>query len=530
MDLAVRFFATVQHSAIARLSLSGLGGLLFALSFIYPQAYLLAWVAFVPLLIAIEKSGYRITYLCGLTFGFVFFGLAANWVTNFLTILKDYEDLDAYMGASLYWFYSAHLPATIALVNRWLCNQSPLPGVLIFPVCAAFFYSAFPMVFHLPIGAGQIEFLPAIQAISITGVSGLDFMIAMTNAAIAGILIGQLHKKAAVAVIATLACWFGYGIVSSAHWTQQMENAETISIGIVQPNQAPQLGEMKVLPGFSRSFPPEMGMTERLAAAGAKLVIWPETAYKAFYDEQRINRVFKRHVDELDVFLIFSDTKRYSRHDENFMQNKTVLISPAGQQIAEHAKSKLIPFGEALPLSELAPWTQEYMRKFFRSVLRELTPGAKPTTFAMPELMSGLKITPLICYESLFPEYTAMATPDEKASRLIAVSSNNSWFGNTFQPQQHQNAAALRAVENRAVLVHAMNNGPSIVYQPNGQKMFTTQVGQAGGYLVDTPVPEVDSPPLFSRFPKAISGVFYLAFFVVLTGGCWRRWGAKVSV
>src|SRR3989338_3121125 len=139
------------------------------------------------------------------------------------------------------------------------------------------------------------------------------------------------------------------------------------------------------------------------------------------------------------------------------MQNKTVLISPSGQQLAEHAKSKLIPFGEALPLSELAPWTQEYMRKFFRSVLRELTPGAKPTTFDMPELMSGLKITPLICYESLFPEYTALAAPDEKASRLIAVSSNNSWFGNTFQPQQHQNAAALRAVENRAVLVHVMN-------------------------------------------------------------------------
>lgn len=531
MDLVSKFCSASEQSLLARLSLSGLGGLLFALSFIYPHTYFLAWVAFVPLLVAIEatgKSNYRQIYLCGMTFGLVFFGLAAHWVTDFITILKGHDALTAYLAASAFWLYSAQLPATLVLAYRWMRNHSGLPGILVFPVCATFVYSIFPMVFHLPIGAGQIEFLPAIQAISITGVMGLDFVIAMTNAAIAGILTGHLklrtHKKASIAVAATLACWFGYGIFSTAHWAKQMDNSDTIPMGIVQPNQAPQLGETILLPGFSTSYPPELDMTERLVVAGAKLVIWPETTYKAFYDEQRVNRIFKHHVDTLDVFLIFPDTKKHSNHDENFMQNKTALIAPSGQQLGEHAKSKLMPFGEALPLSELAPWTSEYFRKYFRSILRELTPGKKPVTFEIAELKPDLKITPLICYESLFPEYTAMATPDEKASRVIAISSNNSWFGNTFQPQQHQNAAALRAVENRAVLVHAMNNGPSAVYLPNGQKVFSTRIGQAGGYLVNTPIAAADMPPLFSRFPQVISALFNLAFLIVLVASGWRRW------
>ncbi len=147
--------------------------------------------------------------------------------------------------------------------------------------------------------------------------------------------------------------------------------------------------------------------------------------------------------------------------------------------------------------------------------------------FEAAELSPDLWITPLICYESLFSTYSANAAPDLRSTRLIAVSSNNSWFGNTFQPRQHQNAAALRAVENRAALVHVMNNGPSTVYLPSGQKLFSTDVRRPGGYVVDTPIVEADTPPLFSRFPHVVSGAFTSAFLLVLAESCARGWFSK---
>jgi apolipoprotein N-acyltransferase len=528
MGLVDRIVLPLQQSIVARLSLAGLGGLLSALSLIHPHAYPLAWVAFAPLLVAVEKSSYRLTYFCGLTFGVVHFALAAHWITDFISILKGYDDLQSYPTACLFWLYSGHLPAIVVLVDRWIRVRSRLPGVLVFPVCATFFYATFPMVFHLPIGGGQIGFLTAIQAISITGVSGLDFVIALTNAAFAGILTGQLSAMAAVPVGATLACWFGYGIASNAHWTERLENAERLRIGIVQPDQAPQLGGAERVPGFSRSYPPEMAMTERLAASGARLVIWPETHYKGYYDEPHIGRVFDHHVDSMNVFLLFPDNERRTRPGTRFARNKSVLISPEGQQRAIHIKSRLIPYGETLPLADWMPrWMAQHLRRFFRGILRELSPGDEPAPFEASELGAELWITPLICYESLFADYTASAVPDVRSSRLIAVSSNNNWFGNTFQPRQHQNAAALRAVENRAVLVHVMNNGPSMVFLPNGQRIFDTRMREAGGYVVDTPILGADPPPLFSRFPDLISGAFDGAFLLLLAASCRSRWSSR---
>jgi len=169
-------------------------------------------------------------------------------------------------------------------------------------------------------------------------------------------------------------------------------------------------------------------------------------------------------------------------------------------------------------------WMAQHLRRFFRGILRELSPGDEPVRFEASELEPDLRLTPLICYESLFAAYTANAVPDEWSSRLIAISSNNNWFGNTFQPRQHLNAAALRAVENRATLVHVMNNGPSEVFLPNGRKIFSTPNREAGGYVVETPILEADTPPLFSRFPDLISGAFSGAFWLLVATSCGRRW------
>ncbi len=61
---------------------------------------------------------------------------------------------------------------------------------------------------------------------------------------------------------------------------------------------------------------------------------------------------------------------------------------------------------------------------------------------------------------------------------MIAVVTNDSWYGNSSGPYQHKEMSVLRAVENRRSVVRAANGGISTIIDPTGitkteTKMFT---------------------------------------------------------
>src|SRR5690606_31448050 len=77
-----------------------------------------------------------------------------------------------------------------------------------------------------------------------------------------------------------LIAWLVYGYISLHDWDRRMQEWDTRQIGLVQPNDAITLGVPEPAPGFSREYPREMASTERLIAAGAQWVAWPEARYK----------------------------------------------------------------------------------------------------------------------------------------------------------------------------------------------------------------------------------------------------------
>ena len=56
-----------------------------------------------------------------------------------------------------------------------------------------------------------------------------------------------------------------------------------------------------------------------------------------------------------------------------------------------------------------------------------------------------------------------------EGANLLAVITNDSWFGDTGAPWQHAQMAAFRAVETRRWLVRAANTGVSEIIAPTGQ-------------------------------------------------------------
>jgi len=516
---------------------SALSGALLSIPFLSSHHYWLAWVGFIPLLIAIEGASLQRSYCFGAIAGLVFSISASYWIVDFLVLSKGYSISVSILFASAFWVYSAQLIALIALIFNWITRRITVHECIVFPVTVVSICAAYPMMFSVHLGESQSQFLGAIQATEFVGVHGLDAIIVLTNIVLYRLVFRMLltprlkHNEAkwpyAVAAL-LLISWFYYGWSSNRAWESKIEHWETVRIGLVQPNEAPSLEKQMLYPGYSRAFPPEMAMTERLASIGAKIVIWPEAKYKAYFEQPEVAEAFLNQIDALNTRLIFQDIERIrdpfsSRIIQQY--NTALMLSNKGQMIDKYQKIKRIAFGEYVPFVSDIPILKRWAEGFLGPFLNEMTEGSSPQVFKsdLSDSLSNnkssnknyskdseprkniLNIIPLICYETMFPTFVAKAVSEAltnvQTSGLLVGLSSDGWFGPTHQPYQHINNSILRAVENRLPLVHVLNNGPSIVVMPNGNVIFRTGAHQAGGYIVDVPYGNSSHGSFFSHHP-----------------------------
>jgi apolipoprotein N-acyltransferase len=518
------FLPAWQQSLLALLS-----GILLSLSFLDAKYYIFAWIAYVPFLTAIKGVGLLRSYCLGLISGLAFCISAGYWVADFLMLSKGYDFGLSILWSLVLWFYSAQLSALIALTFNWLKQQSRVHEFILFPLVIVTLSSTFPMLFMVRLGESQSQFLSALQAIEFTGVHGLDAIIALSNIILFRVMAYLSMKRPKKTIWPCLLgstpiiTWFAYGMISIQSWDIKIENSKTIRLGIVQANEVPSLEKSKPYFGYSRAYPPEMVMTERLSAAGAEVVIWSEAKYKAYLDQPHVSNAYQSQLKAMHASLIFQDIEHIQTSKQNIsplqftthlQYNTALMLNAQGQELGQYQKMKRIPFGEYVPLVSDIPVLRAWVEGYFGKFLNEMAQGTTHQFFEDKKL----NIIPLICYEVMFPEFVAEAVAQAQnqsnnASLLVGLSSNG-WFGTTRQPYQHVNASILRAVENRMPLVHAVNNGPSIVALATGRVIFISDYHQAGGYIVDVPYSQSAQGSYFSQHPKhfvfSVYGVFVL--------------------
>jgi apolipoprotein N-acyltransferase len=86
---------------------------------------------------------------------------------------------------------------------------------------------------------------------------------------------------------------------------------------------------------------------------------------------------------------------------------------------------------------------------------------------------SRVKISPLICYESVYGEMI----PSEK--NLITIITNDGWWKNTAGYKQHLVYATLRAIEQRKFVVRSANTGISAVVNSRGDIVQQSEWNEA---------------------------------------------------
>jgi apolipoprotein N-acyltransferase len=127
-------------------------------------------------------------------------------------------------------------------------------------------------------------------------------------------------------------------------------------------------------------------------------------------------------------------------------------------------KSKLVVGVETLPFRNIIePLLGNVMLDFGGTVLTRATQEERE---AFP-LYSGVKISPVICYESVYGEFVTGYV--RNGAQVLAIMTNDAWWGDTPGHKQHLAYARLRAIETRRAVVRSANTGISGFISPLGE-------------------------------------------------------------
>ncbi len=137
--------------------------------------------------------------------------------------------------------------------------------------------------------------------------------------------------------------------------------------------------------------------------------------------------------------------------------NALYYFRPDGTQDGTYRKRRLVPFVEQLP-------AEGVLGKLpFASLVSRFRSG----TSSGVRTIDGLRIAPMICWESAFDGVAQRAIAD--GAQAFVVATDDAWFGKTAGPYQHAQIAQMRALETGSWIVRAAATGISGIIAPNGR-------------------------------------------------------------
>jgi len=212
-------------------------------------------------------------------------------------------------------------------------------------------------------------------------------------------------------------------------------------------------------------------LTARAADAGARLVVWPESAVPfLFDDDDALAALLRDTVRRRGIYLFFgNDDLETLSSDERRIYVGAKLLDPSGGLVARYHKIQLVPFGEYVPLQPLFTLGGRFAAKLVQEV-SDFTPGKEAAT----GLVDGHPVGGFICYEAIFPSLVRRFAAG--GAELLVNVTNDAWYGTTSAPHQHLAMAAFRAIENRRYLVRAANTGITAVVDPRGRVLDPTRL------------------------------------------------------
>ena len=190
-------------------------------------------------------------------------------------------------------------------------------------------------------------------------------------------------------------------------------------------------------------------------------------------------------------------------------------------------KQKLVPLGERLPFDEYFPFLDTWFQWNVGIGSWNFGRGYEPLSLALPAEPDTLRITPTICYESIYPSFVRHFV--ERGANVPAVVTNDGWWGHSSGPYQHEQFAVLRAIENRRWVVRCANTGISAVIDDRGQIIRSLPLFVSGSITARVPLSERKT--LYVRLGDyiAIPAMVYSILVLIFGLGTWAILRTRMS-
>ncbi|MFE0177957.1 apolipoprotein N-acyltransferase [Streptomyces sp. NPDC059002] len=462
-----------------------LAGALPALAFPAPSLWWFAYVALVPwILLARSAPTARRAALDGWLGGLGFMVAVHHWLLPSLHVFTVV--IAALLG--LLW-------APWGWLVRRLLGHAPPPGraataLVVLP-------SAWLMVELVRsweglggpwglLGSSQWQVEPALRLASVGGVWLVSALVVVVNTAVALLVVALTAGRSAEATptggrsrtgsrggaflagprgavfsaapgAPAVAGIVAVAAVTTAAWTwaPRPEPAGRTRVAVVQPGVIDGIG------GPEKRFAREEALTRTLAGRDLDLVVWGESSVGFdLTDRPDIARRIAALSREVGADILVNVDAR--RSDRPGIFKSSVLVGPEGPTGDRYDKMRLVPFGEYVPARSLLGWATSVGKAAGEDRRR----GERQVVM---DAGHGLRVGPLVCFESAFPDMSRQLTRD--GAQVLLAQSATSSFQASWAPRQHASLAAVRAAETGRPMVHATLTGVSAVYGPDGSRV-----------------------------------------------------------
>jgi len=240
------------------------------------------------------------------------------------------------------------------------------------------------------------------------------------------------------------------------------------------------------------------------------LVIWPETAITGEHFISKLNadtllkHIKKNICEKYKSYLIsgifnqelvdeytpgffgekmpFLHTTKKGKYYLNY--NSSLFFNFRSDSLQIHAKDKLVPFEEKIPYHRIFGNIKKHIPSLgnFAFAIKD------NNKYLFKSTDNSMMITPLICFESAFSEYTSQSI--RRGTNLIVVILNEDWYckKNIRGAEIFQDLSIIRSIENRRSVARSSNGGITSLINHKGEVIENMNEPKQGGILGELPL------------------------------------------
>src|SRR4051812_36583387 len=348
-----------------RILLAIASGLLFAFAFPNVAIGWFAFIAFIPLYVALARarSG-REAALLGWISQTTAWLLMVPWVVR---VMSHYGGLPYIPGVLLFCAMCFVLGLCGALCGWLFCRINPgasyLPWLVValaWPVVEStrtYALTGFP--WNL-LAASIVDYTPLIQFDRVAGPYFVGFLILIPATVVTWLITQRGTDTPVRGFVIAGACillfvWWATGLVASK-LIARPNGRPTMRAALLQPNISQEMrwNDENLVAIYQRM----MAMTNDAIRGGAKVVVWPESTVPLSYSStdfyrDSIESTSRQHDVDIILGSVAEDVTAPNR-----LWNAAFLVS-GGKTIGHYDKIRLVPFGEYVPLRKMLFFAQK---------------------------------------------------------------------------------------------------------------------------------------------------------------------------